>query len=88
LSAFQAGYANKRPVSLLDNKPLRLLLHNIVDLQRIDRNIQGGYLSSVSVTASSYNTGDSITFFRAMKPASGAEPNAVAKKPYWVFIIY
>ena len=55
---------NKKPVSLLDNKPLRLLLHNIVDLQRIDRNIQGGYLSSVSVTASSYNTGDSITFFQ------------------------
>ncbi|MCA1931676.1 patatin-like phospholipase family protein [Rheinheimera sp.] len=65
LSAFQAGYANKRPVSLLDNKPLRLLLQNIVDLQRIDRNIQGGYLSSVSVTASSYNTGDSITFFQS-----------------------
>ncbi len=64
LSAFQADYANKRPVSLLDNKPLRVLLHNIVDLQRIDRNIQGGYLSSVSVTASSYNTGDSITFFQ------------------------
>lgn len=64
LSAFQADYANKRPVSLLDNKPLRLLLHNILDLQRIDRNIQGGYLSSVSVTASSYNTGDSITFFQ------------------------
>lgn len=65
LSAFQADYANKRPVSLLDNKPLRVLLHNIVDLQRIDRNIQGGYLSSVSVTASSYNTGDSITFFQS-----------------------
>lgn len=65
LSAFQADYANKRPVSLLDNKPLRLLLHNILDLQRIDRNIQGGYLSSVSVTASSYNTGDSITFFQS-----------------------
>jgi NTE family protein len=64
LSAFQADYANKRPVSLLDNKPLRLLLQNIVDLRRIDRNIQGGYLSSVSVTASSYNTGDSITFFQ------------------------
>lgn len=65
LSAFQADYANKRPVSLLDNKPLRLLLHNILDLQRIDRNIQGGYLSSVSVTASSYNSGDSISFFQS-----------------------
>ncbi|WP_337880821.1 patatin-like phospholipase family protein [Rheinheimera sp.] len=65
LSNFQADYANKKPVSLFDNKPLKLLLHNIVDLQRIDRNIQGGYLSSVSVTASCYNTGDSITFFQS-----------------------
>lgn len=69
LSAFQADYANRRPVSLLDNKPLRTLLHKIVDLQRIDRNIQGGYLSSVSVTASSYNTGDSITFFQGNEAA-------------------
>jgi len=65
LSNFQADYANKRPVSLFDNKPLKLLLQNIVDLQRIDRNIQGGYLSSVSVTASCYNNGDSITFFQS-----------------------
>lgn len=64
-SAFQADYANKRPVSMLDNTPLKQLLGKILDLQRIDRNIMGGYLSSVSVTASSYNDGDSITFFQS-----------------------
>lgn len=64
-SAFQADYANKKPVSLLDNKPLRQLLTKILDLKRIDRNIVGGYLSSVSVTASCYNNGDSITFFQS-----------------------
>ncbi len=65
LSAFQADYANPRPVSLLDNKPLKLLLHELLDLKRLDRNIMGGYLDSVSVTASCYNTGDSITFFQS-----------------------
>lgn len=65
LSAFQADYANARPVSLLDNKPLKLLLAELLDLKRLDRNIMGGYLDSVSVTASCYNTGDSITFFQS-----------------------
>lgn len=64
-SAFQADYANKTPVSLFDNKPLRQLLTKVLDLKRIDRNIVGGYLSSVSVTASCYNNGDSITFFQS-----------------------
>lgn len=64
-SAFQADYANKPPVSLFDNKPLRQMLSKVLDLKRIDRNIMGGYLSSVSVTASCYNSGDSITFFQS-----------------------
>lgn len=64
-SAFQADYANKTAVSLFDNKPLRQLLAKVLDLKRIDRNIVGGYLSSVSVTASCYSNGDSITFFQS-----------------------
>lgn len=64
-SAFQADYANKTAVSLFDNKPLRQLLTKVLDLKRIDRNIVGGYLSSVSVTASCYSNGDSITFFQS-----------------------
>jgi NTE family protein len=63
--AFQADYANKKPVSVFDNKPLKQLLGRILDLQRIDRNIMGGYLSSFSVTASCYSNGDSITFFQS-----------------------
>ncbi|ALZ74512.1 patatin-like phospholipase family protein [Rheinheimera sp. F8] len=65
LSAFQADYANHKPVSMLDNKPLKILLNNMLDLKRLDRNIMGGYLDSVSVTASCYNSGDSITFFQS-----------------------
>ena len=65
LSAFQADYANHKPVSMLDNKPLKILLNNMLDLKRLDRNIMGGYLDSVSVTARCYNSGDSITFFQS-----------------------
>ncbi len=65
LSAFQADYANHKPVSMLDSKPLKHLLNEMLDLKRLDRNIMGGYLDSVSVTASCYNSGDSITFFQS-----------------------
>jgi NTE family protein len=65
LASFQADYANKLPRSLLNNSPLRSLLNSVMNFKRIDNNILRGYLSSVSVTASSYSTGNSISFFQA-----------------------
>ncbi len=67
LASFQADYANKAPRSLLNNEPLRDLLRTMLDYKRIDNNIATGYLSSVCVTASSYTSGDSISFFQANK---------------------
>lgn len=71
LASFQADYANKQPRSLLNNAPLRELLTEIVDFKRIDNNIMRGYLSSVAVTASSYSSGDSISFYQS----DGNTPN-------------
>lgn len=65
LASFQADYANKAPRSLLDNEPLRLLLNQLIDFSRIDNNINRGYLSAVSITASSYSNGDSISFYQS-----------------------
>ncbi|OUR61710.1 patatin [Colwellia sp. 39_35_sub15_T18] len=65
LASFQADYANKLPRSLLNNAPLRGLLNQVMDFKRIDHNILRGYLSAVSVTASSYSTGDSISFYQS-----------------------
>ncbi|GAA6173179.1 patatin-like phospholipase family protein [Colwellia sp. KU-HH00111] len=65
LASFQADYANKSPHSLLNNAPLRQLLNSVMNFKRIDNNILRGYLSAVSVTASSYSTGNSISFFQA-----------------------
>ncbi|MAG77306.1 MAG: patatin [Colwelliaceae bacterium] len=67
LSTFQADYANKTARSLLNNAPLRHLLNQVVDFRRIDLNILNGYLSSLSVTASNYTSGDSITFYQSAR---------------------
>lgn len=65
LASFQADYANKLPHSLLNNAPLRNLLNSVMNFKRIDNHILRGYLSAVSVTASSYTSGDSISFYQA-----------------------
>ena len=65
LASFQADYASKSPRSLLNNAPLKQLLETVVDFSRIDTNIRRGYLSAVSVTASSYTSGNSISFFQS-----------------------
>ena len=65
IGSFQADYANKNPRSLLNNAPLLELLNMVVDFNRIDMNINRGYLSAVSVTGSSYTSGDSISFYQS-----------------------
>lgn len=65
LASFQADYANKLPRSLLNSEPLRHLLNSVMNFKRIDNNILRGYLSAISVTASSYSTGDSISFYQS-----------------------
>ena len=64
-ASFQADYANKTARSLLNSAPLRDLLNVVMDFKRIDENILRGYLSAISVTASSYSSGDSISFFQS-----------------------
>ena len=65
LANFQSDYANVKPASLFNNSPLNTLLSRIIDLRRIDRNLQGGHLDALCITASSYSDGDSISFFQA-----------------------
>lgn len=53
------------PRSLLDNAPLRALLSRNVRFPRIQAAIEQGYLHAVAVTAASYGTARSTTFFQA-----------------------
>ncbi len=52
------------PRSLLDNAPLRELLTRNLDFAGIERSIAKGALHAVSITASGYESGESISFFQ------------------------
>lgn len=66
LSVLAIGWLTHRaPRSLLDNSPLRALLARYMDFPGIERGIAGGHLHAVSITASGYDSGESISFFQA-----------------------
>ena len=60
-----AKWRRMRPRSLLDNAPLAKLLIKMVPLVRLPRLIRQGHLQALAVTASSYSSGDHVTFFEA-----------------------
>lgn len=67
LSLFHSGYAIGRPKALLDNTPLRDLLDNYIRFRHIKEAIASGELEAVSITAMSYSTGKSVTFFQGVE---------------------
>ena len=60
-----ARWRRMRPRSLLDNDPLAHLLVKMVPLVRLPRLIRQGHLQALAVTASSYSSGEHVTFFEA-----------------------
>ena len=65
LIAFLLGGLGKRnPLALLNRKPLRTLLNERLEFNRIQRIIDDGYLHAISLTASGYTSGQSVTFFQ------------------------
>jgi len=50
--------------SLLDNAPLRSLVAGAVDFARIDGQVKRGHLHALAINATSYATGEAITFFQ------------------------
>ncbi|MEZ5567178.1 MAG: patatin-like phospholipase family protein [Halioglobus sp.] len=64
-SLLNRGVAPGRPLSLLDNSPLRRLIENNIRFQQIDTNLRRGSLDAICVTAMSYSSGESVCFFQA-----------------------
>jgi NTE family protein len=54
-------------VSVLDNSPLRHLLERHIRFARIQQAIDSGDLRAVSITASGYTTGMSVTFYQGVE---------------------
>jgi NTE family protein len=63
------------PVSLLDSTPLREMLERTLAFERIQDHIDSGALYAVSVTASGYTTGQSVSFFQGGSGLEGWERN-------------
>ena len=63
-SLMQSKAGIRKPVALLDNEPLRELLEEYIQFREIDEAIAGRHLRAVAITAMSYSTGQSITFFQ------------------------
>ncbi len=53
-------------VSLLDNSPMRSFLENALPCELIQQNIDAGLVRAVSVTASGYGSGHSVTFYQGV----------------------
>jgi NTE family protein len=65
LAVMLGGYLRApRPISLLDCRPLQVLLGRMIKFNQIQHCIARAHLNALSVTASSYQSGDSVTFFQ------------------------
>jgi NTE family protein len=60
-----ARWRRARPRSLLDNEPLASLLETLVPLERIPELCRSGHLRALAVTASSYTSGEHVTFYES-----------------------
>ena len=65
VSLFYSGFSAGRPLSLLDNSPLRQLLKSYVQFDYLDTAIDNGELEAIAISAMSYASGQSVTFFQA-----------------------
>lgn len=54
-------------VSLLDNSPLVELLEEMLPCEKIQESIDAGLLHALSITASGYGSGQSVTFYQGVK---------------------
>ncbi len=68
LGRFAANWMRVRPKSLLDNRPLAELLQRMVPLERLPQLMAQGHVKALAVTASSYSSGEHVTFFEAAVP--------------------
>ncbi len=64
------GIQKTTHVSLLDNSPLSDFLTEKLPFDKIQENIDAGLLHALSVTASGYGSGQSVTFYQGAKEIS------------------
>lgn len=72
---------SETPFALLNNSPLAELLSRVLKLERIQGNIDRGLLDALSITASAYNSGESVSFYQGIKGLEDWEgPHRVGRR--------
>ncbi|MDO6544844.1 patatin-like phospholipase family protein [Photobacterium sanguinicancri] len=66
----QAQHHERPPFGLLNNRPLRELLNQVHNYDRLEKQIMAGNLEGLSITASSYKSGLSVSFFQGQSHLS------------------
>lgn len=61
------GLRGRSPSFLLDNRPLEVLLRKNLDFHRLEDNLKKNILEAVAITATTYTTGEHVTFYQATK---------------------
>jgi NTE family protein len=61
-----AGLGRHNPQAFLDRSPLRELLRHHLPCEEIQKSIEAGALHALSITASGYNSGQSVSFFQGV----------------------
>jgi NTE family protein len=65
ISLFHQGSGIRKPIAILNNEPLAELLSQVIDFGDLERRLEGGLLDAIGITASSYDSGESITFYQS-----------------------
>ena len=65
------GLGKNNPTALLDNAPLADLVRRHLDFSGIRRSIESGALHALSITASGYTSGQSVSFFQGAPGLQG-----------------
>ena len=60
------GLGQRNPHALLDRTPLRRLLYKTLPFAKIQDSINAGVLHALSITASGYSSGQSVTFYQGV----------------------
>ena len=66
-SFVHSGYGIGRPISLLDNSPLRQMMEDYVKFDYLDTAINNDELEAIAITAMSYASGQSVTFYQGQE---------------------
>lgn len=69
-SLLNRSYDIGRPISLLDNSPLRQLLSNYVKFKHLETAIESEELEAIALTGINYSTSQTVTFFQGHKGLS------------------